>query len=183
MRGVPLDRLDEIRDEVVPTLHLHFYIRPALLHPISKRDKTVVRDTEPTRDDRDNSQDNISGIHICDYIIMSTLLYCDGRLRRRGCTRGRCAIQHKFGGRRKRERRRRTRRPRRHQEFARREELAARRVDARPNEARLSSLRDSGRICDKRGDRLRWCRCRPRWCDRWYHRRNRRVRISWLRHA
>ena len=58
MLGVALDRLDQVRDEVIPPLELDIDLRPAILTSVPQDDQAVVdadrRDDHDTDDDQQN---------------------------------------------------------------------------------------------------------------------------------
>src|SRR5688572_27780597 len=59
MRGVPFDRLYQVRDEVVSPLELNIDIGPALFDAIAPADEAVVREYEPQACDRNDSEEDI----------------------------------------------------------------------------------------------------------------------------
>jgi hypothetical protein len=65
--GVPLDGLDEVRDEVVTTVQLDVDLAPRLLHQVPQPDEAVVRGDGPEHGDHDNDakddQDDDTGGH------------------------------------------------------------------------------------------------------------------------
>jgi hypothetical protein len=58
VRGVALDRLDQVRDEVGTTLELHRDVAPRLVDTHVQRDERVVRCPEVDSDDRDEHDDD-----------------------------------------------------------------------------------------------------------------------------
>ena len=42
VRGIALDRLDEVRDEVETALQLHVDLRPGVIHHVAELDEVVV---------------------------------------------------------------------------------------------------------------------------------------------
>ena len=61
MRGVTLDGLDEVRDQVVAPLELDIDVGPRLLHALTQRDEAVVRADEEQRErgDDDGNDDDL----------------------------------------------------------------------------------------------------------------------------
>jgi len=55
---VALDRLDEVRDEVVAPLELDVDLRPGLLRPVPERDQPVVGEDEPDQYEDDDANDD-----------------------------------------------------------------------------------------------------------------------------
>ena len=55
---VALDRLDQVRDQVVAALELDVDLRPGFLGAISERDEAVVGEDEPKDDEDDDSKDD-----------------------------------------------------------------------------------------------------------------------------
>ena len=64
---VALDRLDQVRDEVVPAVQLDVDLPPGLLHQVPQPDEAVVRADDPDEGDHDDhdddDQDDDTGAH------------------------------------------------------------------------------------------------------------------------
>ena len=56
MRGIALDRLDEVRDEVAAALELDVDVRPSGSHLVSEPDEPVVPDDDEHEEDRDDAE-------------------------------------------------------------------------------------------------------------------------------
>src|SRR5206468_716250 len=59
MARVSLDRLDQVRNQVVPALQLHIDLRPRVFRPVAEPDETVVEhdDDEPDQQDHRDGDD------------------------------------------------------------------------------------------------------------------------------
>ena len=58
VRGVALDRLDEVRDEVVAALELHVHLRKGVLHRLTQPDEAVVNAHRPQADDDEDGDED-----------------------------------------------------------------------------------------------------------------------------
>ena len=58
VRGVALDRLDEVRDQVVATLELNVDLAPCLLHEVAQLDEAVVHADRPEGEQHDDGDDD-----------------------------------------------------------------------------------------------------------------------------
>ena len=61
VRGVPLDGLDEVRDEVVPALQLGVDLTPGLLDEVPEPDQAVVLRHRPQQHEHDDDGDDDQG--------------------------------------------------------------------------------------------------------------------------
>src|SRR3954447_822973 len=59
--GVALDRLDEVRDQIVATLELHSDLRPRRIDPVPQPDDAVVGQDEEQHRQHDDGQDHDHG--------------------------------------------------------------------------------------------------------------------------
>ena len=62
--GVALDRLDQVRDQVVPALELHADLRPRVVDPVPQPDEAVVPGDEHEHDQDDDHDDD----DYCDHV-------------------------------------------------------------------------------------------------------------------
>jgi hypothetical protein len=58
VRGVALDGLDEIRDEVPASLQLDVDVGPGFLHALTQRDEPVVHGDEEEREDHEDDDEH-----------------------------------------------------------------------------------------------------------------------------
>ncbi len=64
--GVPLDRLDQVADQVVPAGQLDVDLSPGLLHQVAQLDQAVVGDDRPADDgDQEDDDDDDGDDHGC----------------------------------------------------------------------------------------------------------------------
>ena len=56
--GVALDRLDQIRDQVVATLGLHLDLATGIVNPVAFRNKAVVDGKRPQDEQDDDPEDD-----------------------------------------------------------------------------------------------------------------------------
>ena len=61
--GVAFDRLDQVRDQVVPLLQLHVDIGKGLVDPLSHGDEAVVDAENPEGEDDKDTEDDPAGRH------------------------------------------------------------------------------------------------------------------------
>ena len=58
MRGIALHGIHEVWDKVVAALQLHINIAPRLLGAIDERDKAIVGEDDPQREENDDGYDD-----------------------------------------------------------------------------------------------------------------------------
>ncbi len=63
VRRVPLHRLDQVGDQVVPAAELHVDLRPAVLDAVPERDEPVVREHGPEQQDHDHGDEDPDDEH------------------------------------------------------------------------------------------------------------------------
>ena len=61
MRGIPLDGLDEVADEVMATGELDVDLAPRLLHQVAQLDEAVVDPDGPQDENQDDDDDDDQG--------------------------------------------------------------------------------------------------------------------------
>ena len=58
VRGVALDRLDQVRDQVPAPLQLHLDLRPRVVDAVPQPDEAVVEDADRDREEREYGEDH-----------------------------------------------------------------------------------------------------------------------------